>query len=169
MYSLTTRQRRFVKAYVGKAEGNATEAARIAGYPHPNTAGPRLSENDGIREAISRTLEDAAISPNEILSRLSDMATADIADFVVVKGDAVTLDLTRTKKRRKSHLIKSIKSTQYGLVIELHDAQSALDKLARIHGMYESKPSVSLDIESALTEGEHTIGGQRSGSAPLDE
>ena len=29
---LTERQRRFVEAYVGKAEGNATEAARLAGY-----------------------------------------------------------------------------------------------------------------------------------------
>jgi len=50
--NLTERQRRFVEAYVGKAEGNATEAARLAGYSHETTQGPRLLENVGVREAI---------------------------------------------------------------------------------------------------------------------
>ncbi len=44
------KQQRFVDAY----EGNATEAARIAGYKHPNKQGPKLLVKVGICEAIEK-------------------------------------------------------------------------------------------------------------------
>lgn len=42
------RQRKFVEAY----EGNATEAARAAGYAHPGQQGERLLKNVEIAQAI---------------------------------------------------------------------------------------------------------------------
>lgn len=49
---LNEKQKRFVEAYTGPAEGNATKAARMAEYAHPDTQGPRLLEHVGVREAI---------------------------------------------------------------------------------------------------------------------
>jgi len=46
---LNDRQLRFVQCYAG----NATEAARMAGYKNPKLAGTRLLSNDTIREAVS--------------------------------------------------------------------------------------------------------------------
>lgn len=50
---MTTKQRKFVEAYQGKANGNATEAARLAGYKgsdstlgrvgHDNTRNPKIA------------------------------------------------------------------------------------------------------------------------------
>jgi phage terminase small subunit len=48
MKKLTTKQQRFVDAY----DGNATEAARIAGYAKPNRQGPRLLSNVVIMSEI---------------------------------------------------------------------------------------------------------------------
>jgi phage terminase small subunit len=45
---LTANQQKFVDAY----SGNATEAARIAGYSHPEVAGCRLLKNAKIASAI---------------------------------------------------------------------------------------------------------------------
>jgi len=55
---LTARQQAFVAAYIGEARYNATQAARIAGYTHPNKQGPALLVNLGIREAIDAHLAE---------------------------------------------------------------------------------------------------------------
>ncbi|QGT78491.1 hypothetical protein GM160_06025 [Guyparkeria halophila] len=55
MQRLTERQRRFVEAYA--ASGNATGAARAAGYKHPHAQGPRLLENVGVAHVL-RELAD---------------------------------------------------------------------------------------------------------------
>lgn len=61
---LTEKQRRFVEAYMGEAAGNATEAARLAGYKgNANQLGSIGTENlqkPAIAEAIA---ERAASSP----------------------------------------------------------------------------------------------------------
>ncbi len=55
---LTAKQQVFVSAYIGAARYNATKAARIAGYTHPNKQGPALLVNLGIREAIDAHLAE---------------------------------------------------------------------------------------------------------------
>lgn len=54
---LTEKQQRFVEAYVGDAEGNATTAARIAGYSGNDNSlgvtGSRLLADERIRQEIT--------------------------------------------------------------------------------------------------------------------
>ncbi len=54
MAELTEKQRRFVEAYTGPAMGNATEAARMAGYADPDANAHRLISHDGIRREIEK-------------------------------------------------------------------------------------------------------------------
>lgn len=49
--TLSLKQERFVAEYL--KTGNATEAARQAGYTHPNTQGPRLLVNVCVAAAIA--------------------------------------------------------------------------------------------------------------------
>ena len=63
---ITFKQRRFVEAYICSANGNATEAARISGYKHPNTQGPRLFVNVSIRKAIRERVESDPLIANRI-------------------------------------------------------------------------------------------------------
>ena len=44
----------FIDALMGEAQGNATEAARIAGYKHPNVAGAKLVKISYIEEEMLR-------------------------------------------------------------------------------------------------------------------
>ena len=46
---LTLRQERFVLEYI--ATGNATEAARLAGYANPNMHSARMMANDRMQRA----------------------------------------------------------------------------------------------------------------------
>jgi len=64
---LTEKQRRFCEAYTANG-GNATDAARQAGYAKPRQQGPRLLENVGVVQALETLREEttnAAIATRE--------------------------------------------------------------------------------------------------------
>jgi phage terminase small subunit len=66
--ALSERQRKFVEAYMGAAAGNATKAARLAGYSAATARkqGSRLGTKGHIRAAIeARTKEDPAVWTRE--------------------------------------------------------------------------------------------------------
>ncbi len=52
MANLSPKRRAFVKAYKGEARGNATLAAKLAGYKQPTVQGCRLLTNVNVRDAI---------------------------------------------------------------------------------------------------------------------
>lgn len=63
---LTEKERRFVEAYMGKAIGNASEAARLAGYSSPGELGHRLLKKVEIQAAIDKRQEsDPLIATRE--------------------------------------------------------------------------------------------------------
>lgn len=72
---LPEKRRRFVEAYLGEAKGNSTEAARIAGYKHPNVEGSRLLAQASVRAAVDeRMAADPMVKTREqILRWWSDM------------------------------------------------------------------------------------------------
>jgi hypothetical protein len=136
-FDLNFRQRMFVEKYLGECNGNATEAARLAGYASPNVQSARLLDNVSIKAAIDARVSEAAMTANEVLARLSDQASADISDFVDVRFPGeFTIDLVKAKEMGKLHLIKKIVPTKYGISIELHDSQAALAQLGRYHKLF---------------------------------
>jgi hypothetical protein len=82
----------------------------------------------------------------EVIARLSDMGRADMAKFADVRAPA---DL---KDNLDSHLVKKIvvqaRRHKDGTItakttIELHDAQAALEKLARHHGLFKDRLDIT--------------------------
>lgn len=87
---LTTKQKLFVEAYLGKAGFNATEAARRAGYKgnsvtlasvgYENLRIPQIARQIEIR------LQEAAMSADEVLNHLAEIARRDEADAARLKA-----------------------------------------------------------------------------------
>ena len=131
---LTGKQRLFVEAYLEC--WNATEAARRAEYQgNENTLGSVGWENmqkPAIAAAISRRLSEKAMSADEVLMRLANMARGDISEFIQDYG---AIDWKAVKE--KGHLVKKVSHTQgKQSSIELYDAQAALEKIGRGHGLF---------------------------------
>jgi phage terminase small subunit len=84
---MNAKRRLFVEHYLGAANGNATEAARMAGYKKPRQEGTRLLSFAVIQELISKRVTEAAMPANEVLQELSDIARADWREFVKVRYD----------------------------------------------------------------------------------
>lgn len=141
---LTLKQHQFIDAYLGEANGNATEAARIAGYALPGIQGHENLKKPYIRKIIDTKLGESAMSSAEVLARLSAIARSSLGDFINVADDgSYKLDLRRSKITGKLPLLKSIKPTRDGVMIELHDPQAALTTLAKYHGLFAEKPPAS--------------------------
>lgn len=107
---LTTRQRLFVEAYL--VNPNATEAARQAGYKgNENTLaqrGAELVRNSKISKFIEQRVEKAAITANQVLTELADIAKSKWRDFVDVRidgGEIVSTKMRLTDKIRALELL----------------------------------------------------------------
>ena len=130
---LTTRQELFVAAYLGDAHGNATEAARIAGYKQPQSQGPRLLQNVEIAARVAETVEQAGASADAVLAELTDVALAEWRDFIEV-------------------LAYDKKGNPVKVRMDLSNKVKALELLGKHHQLFTDKQTVDVNIR------EHRVG-----------
>lgn len=120
-------------------DGNATRAARVAGYKHPNKRGPENVVKRGIQERIKNRIEDAKMQTNEVIGTLASHMRSDIAE--ILPDNEV---LRRAKKAGLSHLIKKMKTTERYTKdgervvtheFEMYSAQEAAKQLCAVFGL----------------------------------
>jgi hypothetical protein len=144
---LTDQQERFVLAYAGPAQGDKTEAARMAGYSFPETQAIRLLTYPHVRQAIEERTRYLTLDADDVLRRLARIATADMGDFANLVGETERHEIERKlkelRKRGLSSLIAQLVPTKYGMSVKLHDSQQALQTIARCLGMLKDRLEVS--------------------------
>jgi len=167
---LTYKRRMFVANYLGACEGNATEAARKAGYATPMQEGARLLTDPDVRALIDAQVAEAGLESDEILARLADQASSNavdlircvVDDVVEIGGEKVArqrIDPDEIERRGLGHLIKKITPNRYGYVIELYDAQRALELLGRFRGLFADRIKIEgkLDFDKMTDDELRTI------------
>ncbi|MBN3520721.1 terminase small subunit [Algoriphagus lutimaris] len=129
---LSDKELRFANYYLGEANLNATEAAKLAGYS-PNTArqqGSRMLTNVNIKKYIqsksSEILESIGVTQEKVLAEIVKIAFADITDFF---NDDWSLKQVSEIPKEKSAAIKSLRKTETGVSILIHDKEKALSLL----------------------------------------
>jgi len=141
---MTPKQRAFVFEYL--IDFNATQAAIRAGYS-PKWAGTncdKLLKNTNILAAIDEEFQKRAMSANEVLSRMTDIAQGSAADYLTIdKHGYVGIDLLKMKKEGKLHLIKKYSVTKNGTVVELYDASAALVQMGKQHGLFPNRQELT--------------------------
>jgi hypothetical protein len=89
-----------------------------------------------IRELLAETYMDAP----EIQSRIAAHARGDYSEYILADG---TVDLEAMKADNTLHLVKAIRPTAQGLVVEFYDSLTALTTLAKITGLLRDRMEVS--------------------------
>ena len=130
---LTTRQELFVAAYLGEAKGNATEAARIAGYKKPGQYGHDLLKNPEIAARVSEHLEHAGTTAEAVLADLADVGFADWRDFIEVLATD-----------REGNPVK--------VRMDLSNKVKALELLGKYHQLFTEKQQIDVNLR------EHRVG-----------
>ena len=147
---------------------NGTEAYRRL---HPKvkidscrTNASRLLTNANMQSAISDYLTKQAMGKDEVLSRLSAIARASEFPFIRITDEGFCyFDFSDPESEQYLFLIKKIKTKRTRKVVghgedaeewedewievELHDAQQALNTLAKYHGMLTDKVDVTTQGE----------------------
>lgn len=158
MATLNHYQRLFVHHYLNDAKNDPVKAARMAGYPKPESRGPQLLRCPSICSYLEQKLEESGAMPvAEILARMSTIASLDPMEFVEFKAETdrdgnvrvdadgepiekPVLNLKKVKKLKKGNLIKKLKIQPSGAIeVEFHDSSDAMDKLAKYHGMFKER------------------------------
>lgn len=128
---LTNKQKAFIDAYCGASKFNATDAARRAGYKHPNKQGPETLVKLGsqIAERMEKLKEESGSSimdQQEVAKRLSSFADGSIK-VQQLANNGKLVDAPVSPK----------------------DQLKALELLGKSYGMFVDKKEVSgnLDIE----------------------
>jgi hypothetical protein len=147
---LTAKQHAFVDEYLRC--WNASEAARRAGYSS-RTAGAishKLLKVAEIEAAIQERLAALTMGADETLVRLGEQARAAYAVYIRPDG---TVDLAAMKRDGKMYLVKAIKYTAKGrMMVEFHDAQAALFKVAQVHGLPKERVEATIDDRRSASE-----------------
>jgi phage terminase small subunit len=117
---------------------NATEAARRAGYAHPNKRGPEKIAK--FAEEIAARLDEMAMSADEALARISEMARGEWGKYVTEAG---VLDIVKLVADGKGYLVKKVRETKDGREYEFYDAQRALETMAKHHGLLVERAEIT--------------------------
>jgi hypothetical protein len=137
---LCYKRRCFVEAYL--KTWNATRAAKAAGYAHPTKQGSRLLTFVEVSEAIEGRLKELALSADEVLSRLSEQATANVADFFAYAEDGTVQGIDTEMLRERGHLVKKVKVDPDKIELELYDGQNALALMGKHHQLFVENVNV---------------------------
>lgn len=155
---LTNKQRVFVEEYLQC--WNATEAARKAGYTgEPETIRVTACENltkPNIAAYIEKRISEKAMSADEVLLRLGEIARGSLKPFVRRdQDDEIWPDLTSDAAQDKFHLLKKIKPkrrvggepgmewTETEVELEIHDPMRALELIGKHHKLFTDKTELT--------------------------
>lgn len=144
---LTQKALRFCEEYV--IDFNKTKAEMRAGYLP--AAGPSLNDPRIIAEITRRKKlhsDQINISVAQVLNNLLNVAQGSLFDHVEVdeNGNLRGWDFAKaTDLQRRG--IKKIKSTKYGLEVEMYDAVAANIRLGQYLGMWDGDEKASGDAE----------------------
>lgn len=152
---LTPKQERFVKLYPIYLNGK--RAAEDAGYSpksasviaHELLNDPRYAHvQQAIQEEMERINKRLEVTQDRIRQELARIAFANIGDFADWDGERLVVKPKESVDPLEWPVIQKLKQTKYGVELELHNKQPALEALARIEGMY--KDSLSLKSDGLL-------------------
>ena len=149
---LKPKQQLFLNEYL--KDMNATQAAIRAGYSAHSaySMGQKLLKKGEIQAEIQRKLDDSAMKADEILQKLTEIARADMGDYLDVSSMAFQINLAKAKAEDKLKFIKRIRQKtttickeggedveQNQIDFELLDQMKALELLAKYHGLLVDK------------------------------
>lgn len=163
MGKLTDKQRMFILEY--PKDFNATQAAIRAGYS-VKTARKIGSENltkPDIRDGIEEYFKQHAMGSEEVLHRLAEIARSSIEDFIDFDGKGYQINFKKASEEGKLKIVKVIRPTREGLVVELEDRIKALELIGKNLKLFTDKVEHDISDDSPLQHFLSTMVGKTYG------
>lgn len=164
--ALNARQERFAHEYARGAEGvrgNATEAAKAAGYAATTapSQGSRLLKNDKVAALVAtltrRTLARIEVTADKVYQEIARIAFSDVGDFVTFGPGGIVLASSDDLPEGATSVLSEVSHTRTregGTTrIKMNDKLGALRELARLYeGQSDSPEKRAAAIREAMLE-----------------
>ena len=123
---LTAKQSTFIDAYLGEAKMNAAQAARIAGYKHPETQGAENLRKlrPYIDEVMSERHSNAIATQKEVQEFFTSVLRGEVKEEVVASNGLVLEVPASTKDRLKA---AECMGRAYGMFTERKEISGTMD------------------------------------------
>lgn len=151
--SLTAKEQAWAEAYLLTL--SKAEAARRAKYKGDNAQlaviGWQNYRKLHIQAYLKERLAEMTMPAEEVLRRLTDMASSNISDFAQIRDSKDLVDCENghvIKKFKKTNITTEKGSEVETVELELYDALSALEKLGRYHALFTDKVEHSGKVDS---------------------
>jgi phage terminase small subunit len=149
--ALNFRQRQFVRYYLTDSNGNATDAARRAGYLDPEVAGFRLKRHAAIAHAIESKVTEAGMTADAVLDQLTEMAEYDIG--ACLDPETGLVDIKRVIAAGLTRMIKEVTPTANGVSVKLYSRKEALELMGKYRKLFVERISLEgFDPATMTTE-----------------
>lgn len=123
---LTAKQSTFIDAYLGEAKMNAAQAARIAGYKHPETQGAENLRKlrPYIDEVMNKRHTEAIATQKEIQEFFTAVVRGEVKEEVVSNSGKILEVPASTKDRLKA---AECMGRAYGMFTERKEISGTMD------------------------------------------
>ena len=123
---LTAKQSTFIDAYLGEAKMNAAQAARIAGYKHPETQGAENLRKlrPYIDEVMNKRHSNAIATQEEIQQFFTAVVRGEVKEEVVSNNGKILEVPASTKDRLKA---AECMDRAYGMFTERKEISGTMD------------------------------------------
>ncbi|HUW14464.1 MAG TPA: terminase small subunit [Anaerolineae bacterium] len=138
--ALTNKQRVFVEEYLRC--WNGAEAARRAGYKRPCVSAHENLRKLYIQEVIEKRIREKAMSADEVLVHLADVARFD-AGLLFGKGGIINWE--DAKKHGYTQFVKKLDWSPGALKVEIYDKMEALELLGKHQAMWVERHQIESD------------------------
>jgi len=157
---LSEQQRTFVTTYLEK--GNASEAARQAGFNWPGQKGAKLLKTAKIRAAICTEVKPyLPLSRAHVMANLAQLAYSNLG-FILDEHGQPSVEKIREHgllvKKYRARVIRSLSTNEVKVTdvyAEMYDRMKALTTIGKILGLFSSDSKVAQakkDFFDALDE-----------------
>jgi phage terminase small subunit len=162
---VTKKHQLFVEHYIQLMNGTQ---AYLRVYPKTSydaarVSASRLLTTDNIASLVSERLTKERMTADEAMRILEDQARGDVAELMELTSMGANIDMQTAKDRGLTKLIKRYEQKTTTIIgkkqsdddkeihetrIELYDAQSAAEKILKIHGKFVDRHDVTTNGES---------------------
>ncbi len=141
--ALTKKQKLFVELYLKLWK--PSEAARQAGYKHPDQAGAHIMMQPLVAALIDQRMAEISMETDEVLTRLTQQARVNVGDFLIfekrwnpkTKVFEMKALVNWGVVKEYGYLVKRISYSRNGdPIVELHDSQAALALIGKARRMF---------------------------------
>ena len=139
----------------GKADGLVHEGGSME-YTMAKSIGAQNIRKPNIQACIQDILGISVMQPNEVMSRLTKMAGANITEMLDVDPvtNKATLNLSKAMSRGAMYLIKKLNFDSFGNLksIEIHDSFAALGKIGQHYKLFDRHREAQLEPRDLARE-----------------